>query len=449
VGQVTGETDPLERSTGSAAGGSNVLAAAGGLLLRLGLAFVVLELSSILALSAIQLRPWRFGEQLAQRELLAAEHVAADLAASVPYGHPPIVVHPYLGYVRDHGSPAFHEHARGPTPVSEFGFEDDKPPLFRRSDDTLIVGFFGGSLSNRFAASVGGQALHDALARSFPDREIVFVHAALDGYKQPQQLIALAYLLTLGGEFDWVINIDGFNEVALPGRRNIDRGVAATYPRDWSLLIEQLPDSTDALLAGKALFLRDRRGAWARRFTAPPLCYSATAQLVWRVGDRWVAATLNRTLERIDASAHDLALHASMGPQVQYASPEALAAQMVEVWSHSSQLMASLCRAQGIEYIHFLQPNQYVAGTRVENPRAGQGKVYGDHPLRAAAEIGYPMLIETGEQLRTQGVRYHDLTDVFADTEDVVYSDMCCHLNDKGNQVLSHRIVEILLTDRH
>ena len=42
----------------------------------------------------------------------------------------------------------------------------------------------------------------------------MFVNLALFGYKQPQQLTTLAYLMSIGGQFDLVLNIDGFNEVA-------------------------------------------------------------------------------------------------------------------------------------------------------------------------------------------------------------------------------------------
>ena len=35
----------------------------------------------------------------------------------------------------------------------------------------------------------------------------------MPGYKQPQQLMAYNYLLSLGAEFDAVINIDGYNVI--------------------------------------------------------------------------------------------------------------------------------------------------------------------------------------------------------------------------------------------
>jgi hypothetical protein len=47
------------------------------------------------------------------------------------------------------------------------------------------------------------------------------VKATIGGYKQPQQLMALNWFMALGGEFDIVINLDGFNDVALPALENV------------------------------------------------------------------------------------------------------------------------------------------------------------------------------------------------------------------------------------
>src|SRR4030095_13628597 len=50
-----------------------------------------------------------------------------------------------------------------------------------------------------------------------------------EGYKQPQQLLVLSYFLSIGQTFDLVLNIDGFNEVAL-GSLNNERGLDISMP---------------------------------------------------------------------------------------------------------------------------------------------------------------------------------------------------------------------------
>ena len=54
----------------------------------------------------------------------------------------------------------------------------------------------------------------------FKARTLVPLCMAHEGYKQPQQLQVLAYFLSIGQPFDLVINIDGFNEVALSPLNN-------------------------------------------------------------------------------------------------------------------------------------------------------------------------------------------------------------------------------------
>ena len=46
-------------------------------------------------------------------------------------------------------------------------------------------------------------------------RKIDIVRLALPGQKQPQQLMTLAWVQSLGAEFDIVVNLDGYNEAVL------------------------------------------------------------------------------------------------------------------------------------------------------------------------------------------------------------------------------------------
>ena len=61
-------------------------------------------------------------------------------------------------------------------------------------------------------------------------RSIVF-NAALPRFKQPQQLFAMQYLFLEGYKFDYIINIDGFNEIALPFVENHSSGLRTILSR--------------------------------------------------------------------------------------------------------------------------------------------------------------------------------------------------------------------------
>jgi hypothetical protein len=57
---------------------------------------------------------------------------------------------------------------------------------------------------------------------------------------------------------------------------------------------------------------------------------------------------------------------------------------------------------------------------------------------------GYPLLIQRGEHLRKMGVRFVDLTSIFADEYRRVYSDFCCHVNQLGADIIARKIARVV-----
>src|SRR5690606_34769316 len=127
------------------------------------------------------------------------------------------------------------------------------PPIHRRSDEHVIVGIVGGSVALGF--SLEGDAALARILTQHPrltGRRVTFVRLCLGGYKQPQQLLTISYLLSLGAEFDFVVNIDGFNEVVLPAIENVPVGVYPFFPRAWNLMSgNMLTPAQQRLLAQK------------------------------------------------------------------------------------------------------------------------------------------------------------------------------------------------------
>src|SRR5436309_3415270 len=84
----------------------------------------------------------------------------------------------------------------------------------------------------RLAAVAIGLALesHDAIRKivqSLPThrgKDIVMINLAQGGYKEPQQLLALGYVIALGQPLDLVINMDGFNEAYISWENVHDHG---------------------------------------------------------------------------------------------------------------------------------------------------------------------------------------------------------------------------------
>ena len=346
-------------------------------------------------------------------------------------------IHPYLGYlVRN--APAW-----DPDDVmtlSQAELYRPGSPLIDGGPGDLIVGITGGSVSQQFAQLGGAEALGPLLA-DLPGREgrtPRFVMLGGGGVKQPQQLMGLQWLLVQGLRIDVLINIDGFNEVALHEIENELAGIAPIYPRNWRMRVSRL-DMADVL--GERAYLRRRRRELAGELLASPLRFSHLRQLVWIARDRSLRYSI-RALEEVlggyeSEEAQDLV---SQGPRQPSSTAESRRALMVDLWRESSLQLDRTCRANGIEYYHFLQPNQYFEGSKPLSEEEQRVAITDNLSYGTFVPAAYPMLQEAGDALAAQGVRFHDLTGAFADRPESIYVDSCCHVNRLGNQILAEAI---------
>lgn len=361
------------------------------------------------------------------------------------------VLHPYLGFVVDRKSrPRSQVEAQG-LEVSEYGLFSDGEYLRPADPDRVVVGIFGGSVAFWFSLQ-GSEHLADELRKDprYAGKEFDFVRVAWGGYKQPQQLIGLNYFLTLGAHFDMVVCIDGFNEVALSYNENLEHGVAEIFPRSWPWRIVDTPDPEVRRLMGLAVYTNDRRRTLANRFSMKPLSLSYSANLVWKVLDGMAARKVTRVEELLrekqkPAAGEGLPFAAS-GPYRQPVDQADALQRIVGQWRRASMQMHHLCAANAIPYFQFLQPNQYVPGSK---PMRAEEKALAyneNHKHRDAVLKGYPLLIETGAELLAAGVVFRDLTGMFAEVEDPVYVDDCCHMGELGNKMMAERIAETILS---
>jgi hypothetical protein len=353
------------------------------------------------------------------------------------------ILHPYLGYVMDPRitRPGIAQAGLDALSV-ELGFPRNREPVLQAADPArAVIGIFGGSVAD-ILSIFGADALRLALARApaLRGREIVLLSLAAPGYKQPQALMGLNYVLVLGGHFDAVVNLDGVNDLALPESELSPLGVAPFYPRGWYTRTADLTPSLQLALvsATRAESLR-RRSAYL--FSRAPLRWSHTAGLVWRLGDRLLAARLaeSESVLLTRPSGHS---PQAQGPRL--ARDSDVQSRAVSVWEKSSLQMARLCQGLGIPYFHFLQPNQYVPGEKPMGEAERRLAIREDSPVRGPIEHGYARLREAGAALAAEGVAFSDLSGVFRDVADPVYVDDCCHLNERGNRLLAEAIGRIM-----
>lgn len=356
------------------------------------------------------------------------------------------VIHPYLGYVIP------------PRPIAQsdfntleaYGFGPNSGPLIRNADpDTVVVAVVGGSVAKQFVESGGSNTLVTRLQQSpaFAGKRFVVTAPTNYGYKQPQQLLAIAYLLSQGAHFDMIINIDGFNEVAM-STSNALGGVNAEYPWMWRWRVQPLDAEPSVRLSiGElALMRRDLNNALrqARQH------WSATVRLLSSVRARIVATQLAKKEAEFPA-ARAAQLQTSFmvqGPLVATTETAAIVLHAAQQWRQNADQLAALAEGNNIALYHFLQPNQYDIGSKPMDD-AERAKVY-DHTIyfRPGAELGYPMLRKEKDAMTLGKKHFTDLSLLFQNTEEDTYIDTCCHLNIYANNVMAEAIAAAILS-RH
>lgn len=430
--------------------------ALGVLLLLAGLA-AVLELASWAAWRVTEGSFFTWGRAFALRAGVAASAPAdSETDTGGERGTPGLewlaghlagqVVHPFVGFVY---SP---EYDLSAVPnldnlrITEDGFfalRDEPPPP---SERPLRVGVFGGSVAMVFAFE-GRRGLVPALAPAAGARGVVVESYAHGGFKQPQQLMTLAWLLARGAAPDVVINLDGFNEVTLPRLENLPAGVHPYYPRAWEYRTQGVSDPGFQRLLGEAAWLERRRAALAVRFSRPVVRRSVTWNFLWRWLDRRAAGDAGRANERLAAYQTASRRFAGHGPAYAAADGGRVLADLVALWERSSLAMHDLAAGAGLRYYHFLQPNQYLPGSKLLTPEERRLAVESDQRYRPPVEEGYPALRAAGARLAARGVAFHDLTALFAEERRTVYLDDCCHFNRLGNDLVAAAIGEAIAAD--
>ena len=371
---------------------------------------------------------------VATSDATAAPEAQASGGPAQKPGRAVDVIHPYLGFVHDPARSAF---------TSPLGFHVSRTdPLKPRSAGELRIAFFGGSFAE--GTALRGRKIITArlLEAGYSPRLFIY---ALGGYKQPQQLAALSYLLSLGADYDVVVNLDGFNEVALPWAENLTTGVNPYYPRGWRIKTAGLSDASIVALYGEIAVLETKRREWAQRIQGFPT-FSVLRNLIWRARDaslqeQIASATQNvmKTKPKVTAG------FTARGPKLDSSDWKVLDAELVEHWGRSSRLMKALCDTSDIKYVHLLQPNQYYEPGRELTPVERRTAFRKDHIYRSPVVRGYPLLREEGKRLIRDGVDFHDLTLIYRETPEPVYRDTCCHPNGYGYEIIANKVADAVL----
>jgi len=345
------------------------------------------------------------------------------------------LIHPYLGFVHEPDNS-----------YNSFGFPGPEP-LSTDRKDTIAVCLTGGSVA-KLLYQISGDYLARKLEETgaFGNRKIKLFSVALGGFKQPQQLLALNYLSTLGAHFDIVINLDGFNEIVLPYSDNLQLNIHASYPRHWDLLSRNSLNVEEQLLLASQAEARLEKERVTKIFVASGLRHSNLGLFFWKVIDTKKESEIIEADRKLKKALElETAQYQTTGPPQHFNDTTEYFDQLAEYWKNASLLMGKLAGSADFEYFHFLQPNQYVPGSKTLTKEEMEiAYVEGPFLYKSAVEQGYSFLINKGKELTKGNINFADLTMMFRNTPETVYNDECCHFNEHGYEMISDTVAAFI-----
>jgi hypothetical protein len=367
------------------------------------------------------------------------------------------IFHPYVGYV---GRPEYSYSGRLKDLNSDaevitnnsygmVSIKDYEYPYKKKKND-FVIAVIGGSVAAGFTKKGGEEFLQKYLDGYGFDKKIVVINLAKGGFKQPQQLFHLQYALLSGFEFDAVINIDGFNDIVFAAH-NIDTGINPVFPSGYHMrMLSKMrtgqkfdPDIVNLLSDYYSYY--ENESSLLSLIQKPPFKYSIFLNLI---GDQLTEHNLVRIREleiKMLLGGQRSMTNEFRGPIYNWGNDKYEVS--ANIWKQSSEHLYAICKAYNLLYIHVLQPNQYVSGSKQLTADEKKVAYIPKHDWSVAAREGYSYLISKGRELSDKGLPFYDLTMVFNDVEESVYVDTCCHFGRNGHELVAQQIAKHMISE--
>lgn len=290
-----------------------------------------------------------------------------------------------------------------------------------RSEDPIKVLVVGGSVASHLSEAredISEDYLFaDKLNSRFNTNQFVVYNAAFGGGKQPQQYFKILYLDLLGFKPDLIINYDGFNEVALSIGQNLENNLNAIYPRNYFETLES------SVYDGRCFSVNNTLLSFNT--------YFPIIELV-----KWIYVS----------HCHNEAISSGVSINL---SNKALAAIEQEnfisrvelIWKDSSNNSFRFAKTKDIPYIHALQPNRHLTGSKpisTEELYSGNANKKPLAPSLLIATEKYYGNLDMDWLITPYKI---DQRYLFEEEDRPVYADQCCHFNKLGMNIIIDDII--------
>ena len=329
-----------------------------------------------------------------------------------------------------------------------FGYESPKTRASEKilsevGDGDFVIGILGGSVASSFAEYAIRHPGHfESLREAIPTfgrKDLRIVNLANGGFKQPQQFFAVAYFID---KLDLVINIDGYND-ATPMH------LLPIYPLEFP----RSPQFLGRANQGGIYPSIGRTARWVyKNMTYVPtygkihiLSRSSLYFLFWY----YLHDLLYRVVRASEGAYYGMEFGVHQSEALRETSHKELIQKLITIWKKYTIFEDDLVRKlRGKPVFFFLQPNQYLKNSKPFSEQEKQVPVVDLSKIETLHEM-MVLLKAAAEDLRRSGVPIVDLTALFSQTNETVYQDDCCHLNELGNQIMADAVAsDILLYQR-
>lgn len=332
--------------------------------------------------------------------------------------------------------------------VNNHGFWSLHDYPYEPKSDEFVVGIFGGSVAFHFWLSTLDErspTLKKFVAAT--GKKVVFLNFASGGRKQPQSMLQLAYFMSLGQKFDFVLNIDGFNEV-------YDAWInVKTYGVDYSMPFAEFAYKIQNAFLERAFFGGDQRIAslvadrdrWDARASTTRIAFIYFTSALMH---KHYVAEITELETRLSADRKSLRYPVQLVPSETDKFDEVVP-KIADLWFKSSVAMSRMTAPAGIPYLHVLQPNQYFS-KKVLSSKETEWAVRGAPtvPLAQVVPQAYEAFLAYNPRLAAQGVAFVDATPIYDAVTDTIFVDWCCHVNERGNaavgDLIEAKMIEML-----
>jgi hypothetical protein len=324
--------------------------------------------------------------------------------------------------------------------LRDYPFEDP-------AGEAFIVGIFGASVSSGFANTME-DTMNEFLHRDprFAHRKVVLLNFGNSATRQPQNAACVAYFLSIGQHFDYLVNLDGFTEMFIGWLNANQYATDEIMPFAGTVFgIQNAVLESYGALAGddRVARLRGRLNELQRQQHSPDFSLHAAWIEIRRRQLQKEWTELQKTLTATKApDARNYAM-----PLAPRTSPDdaIVRDRVVSAWFNASVAIGGMAKAFHIPYLHMLMPNQYFTKAHFNDEERARLLNMTMAPVQKLVPEYYKEFERRGLELPAHGVDFFDATDLMDDSDASVFYDNCCHFTEKGNLIMAHAMADRIL----